>query len=381
MNGWDLIKLGDAATFINGYAFKPLDWSDHGREIIRIQNLTKSSSEINYFTGEIDPKYKVSKGDLLISWSATLGIYEWEGEDAWLNQHIFKVVFDKKEFNKSFFKHLISQSLRQMQSQVHGATMQHITKKKFDAIKIPLPPLETQKKIAEIIDAADTLRQKTKTLIEKYDQLTQSLFLDMFGDPVSNLKNWPTHPLKNLAQFKSGGTPPRSNPHYFKGNIPWITTVALGEKKINQDNAAEYITMEAIQNSATNLIPKGSIMIGTRVGVGKASIIECDMCSSQDIVSLINIDKTINKIFMLEIFSYYNEFFKSQKRGATIQGITSDTIKNLKIISPPLPLQNQFAERVQAIEEQKAKAQAALEKSEELFQSLLQRAFKGELNA
>ena len=96
LNDWEIINLGDAATFINGYAFKPTDWSSNGLEIIRIQNLTKGSSDINYFSGEIGDRYKVKYGDLLISWSATLGIYLWKGEDAWLNQHLFKVVFDKK---------------------------------------------------------------------------------------------------------------------------------------------------------------------------------------------------------------------------------------------------------------------------------------------
>lgn len=141
MKHWKTISLGDAASFVNGYAFKPSDWNTEGREIIRIQNLTGSSSEVNYFNGELDPKYKVVRGDLLISWSATLGIYEWEREESWLNQHIFKVVFDKETIDKSFFKHLIAQSLRKMEEQVHGATMKHITKKKFDAIPIPLPLL------------------------------------------------------------------------------------------------------------------------------------------------------------------------------------------------------------------------------------------------
>ncbi len=148
---WEIINLGDAATFVNGYAFKPTDWSEKGLEIIRIQNLTKGSAQINYFEGEIKERYKVRKGDLLISWSATLGIFEWKGQDAWLNQHLFKVIFDKKEFDKSFFKHLISSSLHKMEQEVHGATMKHITKKKFDAFKIPLPPLPQQQKIAKLL--------------------------------------------------------------------------------------------------------------------------------------------------------------------------------------------------------------------------------------
>ena len=140
----NIIKLGEAATFINGYHFKPSDWSTKGLEIIRIQNLTGSSNETNFFEGELNSKYSVVNGDLLISWSATLGVFEWNTGNAWLNQHIFKVVFNKKEFDKRFFKHLISQVLSEMNRQVHGSTMKHITKDRFDNIKIPYPPLETQ---------------------------------------------------------------------------------------------------------------------------------------------------------------------------------------------------------------------------------------------
>lgn len=94
------VKLGEVATFINGYAFKPQDWSSEGREIIRIQNLTKTSTEINYYSGTIDKKYIVEAGDILISWSGTLGVFQWCGRSAVLNQHIFKVVFDKIDIDK-----------------------------------------------------------------------------------------------------------------------------------------------------------------------------------------------------------------------------------------------------------------------------------------
>ncbi|VTF34803.1 restriction endonuclease S subunit [Streptococcus pneumoniae] len=101
------VKLGQVATFINGYAFKPQDWSSEGKEIIRIQNLTKTSKGINYYSGTIDKKYIVEAGDILISWSGTLGVFQWCGRSAVLNQHIFKVVFDKIDIDKSYFKYVV----------------------------------------------------------------------------------------------------------------------------------------------------------------------------------------------------------------------------------------------------------------------------------
>ena len=99
------VRLGDVATYINGFAFKPSDWSNEGLPIIRIQDLTGNSYQENRYDGNYDKKYEVVSGDVLISWSASLGVYIWEREKAVLNQHIFKVVFDKVDVEKSFFVH------------------------------------------------------------------------------------------------------------------------------------------------------------------------------------------------------------------------------------------------------------------------------------
>ena len=102
--GWEIMKLGNCATFINGYPFKPTEWNESGLPIIRIQNLNNETAKFNYFAGKLSDNYLIRKGDILISWSASIGVYEWLNGDAYLNQHIFKVVFDKIEINKFYFK-------------------------------------------------------------------------------------------------------------------------------------------------------------------------------------------------------------------------------------------------------------------------------------
>jgi type I restriction enzyme, S subunit len=269
--------------------------------------------------------------------------------------------------------------VKDMTRKAIGANYPAVSDKIIMNSKIPLPPLPIQQKIAAILDAADLYRQKTKALIEKYDELAQSLFLEMFGDPVSNEKGWERQKLGSLGIIKSGGTPSRSNPDFYSGTIPWITTVALGHRRIDKADAMEFITEDSIKNSATKLIVKHSVLVGVRVGVGKASINDCDICISQDILALTDINQNVNKQFLLDVLSFFKSYFESQKRGATIQGITSKTIKELDIICPPISLQDQFAQHIQGIEVQKALAQKALEKADELFNSLLQKAFKGEL--
>src|SRR5262245_33924433 len=95
-SGWRQSRVKYLGSYMNGYPFNPNDWGTEGRPILRIQDLSGSNAEPNRFNGEIDSRYLIRRGDILISWSASLGVYRWPGEDAWLNQHIFKVEVDRK---------------------------------------------------------------------------------------------------------------------------------------------------------------------------------------------------------------------------------------------------------------------------------------------
>ncbi|VFH42372.1 type I RM modification enzyme [Streptococcus pneumoniae] len=176
------VKLGEVATFINGYAFKPQDWSSEGKEIIRIQNLTKTSTEINYYSGTIDKKYIVEAGDILISWSGTLGVFQWRGRSAVLNQHIFKVVFDKIDIDKSYFKYVVEKGLQDAVKHTHGSTMKHLTKKYFDNIIVPYTNLGEQQRIASELDLLSKLILRRQEQLEELNLLVKSRFNEMFGE-------------------------------------------------------------------------------------------------------------------------------------------------------------------------------------------------------
>ena len=177
-----------------------------GKPIIRIQNLNDPLKEYNYTEREVKDTNIARKGDLLVSWSASLGVYEWNGQDACINQHIFKVVPNNEKIDKTYLKRALELSIVEMESQVHGATMKNITRGKFLANQIPLPPLAEQRRIASILDQADELRQKRQQAIEKLDQLLQATFIEMFGDPASNPKGWEKETIGNLTTFITSGS-------------------------------------------------------------------------------------------------------------------------------------------------------------------------------
>ena len=182
-----VVSLGEVAEFVNGAAFKQTDWSAHGMKIIRIQNLTDSSKPYNRTTREVKDTIRVRRGDLLVSWSATLGVFTWEDdEDALLNQHIFRVIPDLSKVDKSYLRYMIESSISGMERHLHGATMKHINRGEFLDCPIPLPPLEEQKRIAQILDAADQLRTKRQQTIDKLGTLEAAIFNEMFGDLALN---------------------------------------------------------------------------------------------------------------------------------------------------------------------------------------------------
>ena len=146
--------------------------------------------------------------------------------------------------------------------------------------------------------------------------------------------------LKEICSFQSGGTPSKSNPAYFNGTIPWITTVALNGKTINETDAVEWITEQAVSESAAKIVPAYSIMVGTRVGVGKTAINTFPMSTSQDIISLIGIDESKwDKGFINKLIQSKSVYLNSQARGATIKGIKIDVLADLSI--PDLPKDKQ----------------------------------------
>lgn len=148
---WIETTIGNVADYLNGRGFKKSDWETEGLPIIRIQNLNKLDAPFNYTQNSYEAKYSVKNGDLLFSWSASLGVYIWNRGDAWLNQHIFKVV-PKDFILKDYLLYSLQSIIKLLYTKTHGSGMVHITKKNFEATKFHLPPLTEQRAIVTKIE-------------------------------------------------------------------------------------------------------------------------------------------------------------------------------------------------------------------------------------
>jgi type I restriction enzyme S subunit len=208
MTRWPTKPLGAVCELVNGRPFKPHEWEEAGLPIIRIQNLNDPTKPFNYTTKALPEKFKVKRGDTLLSWSGTpgtsFGCFRWDGPEGWLNQHIFNVHLGE-EVLPPFFIYQVNSKLDELIAKAHGGVgLQHITKGALSSVDVTVPPLAEQERIVKRLDEADELRKLRAQADRRTADLIPALFHDMFGDPAINPKGFRKEPLANLIRVKSG---------------------------------------------------------------------------------------------------------------------------------------------------------------------------------
>jgi len=359
------------SEYWNG-VYKWVSISDIGNS----EKYVYSTRELITDKGIIDSGVKViPKGTVIMSFKLSIGKTAITTEDMYTNEAIVAFIDKKKiPIDIDYMYYLCSGSnwMQGVNKAVMGLTLNKAT---LSEKEINIPNIEIQKKCACNLDKIDRIIDLKKQQLDQLDLLVRSLFIEMFGD-IINTSKYPTVNLGSLGEMLSGGTPSSEHSEYFGGNIPFISTPCLGENYISYKNTQNFLTDEGVKNSTTNLIPAYSLMIGSRVGVGKCSINMCEMCTNQDILSFINIDQTkYDLLFIKNVIEQHFDFYESQKRGATIKGISSKIVKETKVPKAPLLLQKKFANFVRGTDKSKLAVKKSLEELEILKKSLMQKYF------
>lgn len=372
------VRLGDVATYINGYAFKPEDRGTEGLPIIRIQDLTGNAYDLGFYLGEYPERIEINNGDVLISWSASLGVYIWDKGKALLNQHIFKVVFDKLEIDKQFFVYAVHHKLREMESKTHGATMKHIVKKEFDNTTIPYPNMETQCDIANRIDKVEGLLKKRQEELRLLDDLIKSRFVEMFGDPIHNEKGWEIGTVEDACDdIYGGGTPSKAHPEYYEnGNIPWVSSKDMKTDVLYDSQI--HINQLGVDNSTAKMVPVNSVIMVIRSGILKhtlpVAINAVPVTVNQDLKVFIP-KKDVLTRFLAVQFKMHEKDILSAVRAVTADNIEFNSLKQRKIIIPPLRIQQQFCDFTKKVDKLKSTTQQSINELQLLFDSLMQKYF------
>lgn len=381
-------QLGEVADFINGAAFKPKDWGDEGSRIIRIQNLNDPTKPYNRTTRQVSERLHAHPGDLLVSWSASLGVFEWQGPDVGLvNQHIFRVLPDERKIDKRYFRFALQVALLDMQQHLHGATMMHVNRGEFLATKVYVPSLHEQRRIAAILDQADALRAKRREALAQLDRLAQSVFIEMFGDPVSNPMNWPeSHVLGDVAEIVSGITKGRKISSSATRSVPYLAVANVQDKALNLAVVKE---IEATEDEISRYALKKNDLLLTEGGdpdkLGRGTLWNDELpeCIHQNHVFRVRLTHgEVHPLFLNWLVGSQRGkkyFLRSAKQTTGIASINMTQLRGFPLFMPPLSMQEAFAARIHAVEVQRQAQVTALAELDTLFASLQHRAFAGQL--
>lgn len=345
--------LGDIATYVNGYAFKPSDRGTKGLPIIRIQDLTGNSYDLGYYDGNYPGKIEINDGDILISWSASLGIYIWNRGKALLNQHIFKVVFDKCDVNKQYFVFAVQYKLQEMMDKTHGATMKHIVKKDFDNTLIPFPSFDTQRKIANILSKVNVIISARKRQIEMIDELIKSRFIELFGDPVGNPKGWTMVPLGTRCEIITGNTPSRAEAKNYGEFIEWIKSDNINTPYTFLTEAQEYLSEIGFQKC--RFVEAGSLLMTCIAGsvncIGNVAVADRRVAFNQQINAIVPNEDEVLYLYWLMLLS---KPAIHRAINMALKGILSKRqLSEMMFPFPPVALQKQFVTFVEQTDKSK----------------------------
>ena len=393
--GWEVSKLKYLGRYVNGYPFKPDDWGDKGKPIIRIQDLTGSNDSPNYYDGDIDAKYHIKNGDILVSWAATLDAFIWNKGDGLLNQHIFKAIPQEEKITSYFFFWMIKEAMQNMNNDnKHGIFMQHVTLDVFNNFPVPLPPLSEQKRIAtylfQKISKADIMLDDTLSSITGYKKLKQAVITQAVTKGVRGEremkdsgvewigeipKEWRKTQLRHCATIKSGITLGKS---YRKDTVlierPYlrVANVQGGYVDLNDLATIEVTPDEDLKyrlHSGDVLMTEG----GDRDKLGRGCVWhgEIEPCLHQNHVFAVQTNETI-------LLPEFLEYLTASDVGRSYFDVTAIKTTNLACTSSskvlaftiPLPPIEEQIEIVSFIKKRSLELNKLIMKKELLVQEL-----------
>ncbi|MDM9636710.1 restriction endonuclease subunit S [Acinetobacter nosocomialis] len=393
---WQQVKLGEIFEIARGGSPRPIDQyitdDPNGLNWISIKDASNSSKYIYKTEKKIKPEglHKtrlVHPDDFLLTNSMSFGrpyIMKTTGciHDGWL-----VLSADKSRVDTDYFYHLLGSDFmyRKFAGLAAGAVVKNLNTELVKSISVPLPPLTEQRRIASILDNADELRQKRQQAIEKLDQLLHSTFIDMFGDPVSNPKEWKIDSLNNYGSYKNGL-------NFGKGETGnQVLYIGVGDfKQLSKiDDISKLSTIQLNQLPSDDYFIKDGDLLFVRSNGNKELVGRCVVVypkGKQITYSGFCIRYRVEKLeltgpYLVHLFrtkSFKQTIFDAGQ-GANIQNINQQLLSQLKIPVPPKDLQEKWAEILLSLEDQKQRLYKQLDIQNQLFSSLQNQAFSGTL--
>lgn len=274
-------------------------------------------------------------------------------------------------------------NMRVLEKGFKGAGLKHISKAYISKIEIPLPSLSVQKQIAAVLEKADTLRSQCQQMGQELNTLAQSIFLELFGDPVSNPNNWETRKLNDIVSIQSGATPSKSNDSFWKGNFPWVSPKDMKSTYIS--NSIDHISENVFKETNLKRISKNTILIVVRgmilVHTVPLAITTKDISINQDIKAMKVLEDSIEPLYLLWCLKSQHDHILGKVSTAAhgTKRLDMPDLVRLDICVPPNSIQQKFVDIIKKLDEQLILSKTSISDHESIFHSLMQHAFKDEL--
>lgn len=378
---WKYKKLGEICSKITDGSHNPPKGVPSSNFImISSQNVYNDRIEINdvrYLSEDDfnreDKRTKVRANDVLLTIVGTVGRCAVVSEEigSITLQRSVAVLTPKPSVNSRYLMYCCIGHNDALNTNAHGIAQKGIYLKQLSELKIPIPPLETQGRIVSELDLLQSIIDKQQAQLKELDNLAQSIFFDMFGDPVENDKGWEVKHVDEIGEIVSGSTPSTADESNWDGNVNWITPAEMGVQ-LYYGETQRKITEKAAKR--LTLMPVGTLLLSSRAPIGKLAIATVPMCCNQGFKNII-CGKSVVNVFMYYYLMLTMDNVVALGRGATFKEVSKQAISAYKTIVPPLSIQHSFVEKIHAIEKQKANISKSIEETQKLFDYTMDKYF------
>ena len=372
-------KLTDICDIQYGYAFDSACFTEDSSypPLVRIRDVKRGFSE-TYYSGEYPEEYVLHAGDLLVGMDGEFNIARWKSIDALLNQRVCKLTA-KEGTNEEYLRFAMVKVLKAIEDKTAFVTVKHLSAKELNKLELDIPCIEEQNLRADSLSKLEKIISLHEEELRLLDNLIKARFVEMFGDPVSNPLGWEKRTLKEVCTKLNDGT--HFSPESFEtGEYKYITAKNIKMSGFDFSNIT-YLPEEVHRPIYERCNPEyGDVLYikdGATTGIAIVNTLkeEFTLLSS---VALLKQDRTIINGYFLTALLNNEEMYlniRSNMGGAAITRLTIAKLNAIKVIIPPIGLQNQFADFVRVVDKSKVAVQKALDETQLLFDSLMQEYF------
>lgn len=373
--GWEIKKLGEVCEIVSGSTPKtsePSYWDGEHywvtpAELDGAKYISSTSRTITDKGVKSAHLQLLPSGTVLLSSRAPIGKVAITTAPMYCNQG-FKNLVCSVELHNGFAYWFLYHNTEYLNSLGTGATFKEISKRVVEQITIPVPPREEQERIVAELDCLSGIIERKREQLRELDALAQSIFYQMFGDPITNEKGWEVKKLGEVCKTTSGGTPSKGHNEYYEGGtIPWLRSGEVNKMYIYDTEL--FITEEGLQKSSAKWFPVDTVVIAMYgATVGQVGILKNKMTTNQAICGIFP-NKEFTPIYLYHFLLSKKDDYIAMAAGGAQPNISQNIIRDTLVCCPTIAQQQLFAERIDRIEQQRKLISQSIKEVEDLFNS------------